>query len=70
MNKNRDPNLTFTEKKLLQLLSQGLTKEEVAQQLKVSKHTADGYLRKVFEKLDVHSTVAAVSESMRNGEIK
>jgi DNA-binding CsgD family transcriptional regulator len=67
---NNTPVLHPTEKKLLEYLSLGLTKEEAAEQLKVSKFTVDAYLRTVFEKLDVHNAVAAVAEAMRRREIE
>ncbi len=70
MNNNHTPILEPLEKKLLELLSFGLTKEEAAEQMKVSKFTVDAYLRSAFEKLDVHTAVAAVAEAMRRGEME
>ena len=62
--------LTQKEKKLLLLLSQGLAKVEVGRQLNMSKYTVDGYVRKIFDKLGVHTTTGVVAEAMRRGEIE
>ena len=61
--------LNPTEKKLLQLLSEGLTKARAAQELNVSRYTVDAHLREIFLKLEVHSTVAAVGKALRKSEI-
>ncbi|MDE3059104.1 MAG: helix-turn-helix transcriptional regulator [Bacteroidota bacterium] len=70
MNNNHTPILDPPEKELLELLSRGLTKEEAAGKLSMSKFTVDSHLRSVFEKLNVHNTVAAVAEAMRRGEME
>jgi DNA-binding CsgD family transcriptional regulator len=40
-----------------QLVAQGLTNREVAEQLFVSPHTVSTHLRRVFSKLDIKSRV-------------
>ncbi len=69
MGNTNDSLLNPGEKKLLLLLSEGLTKTDAAAKMNVSKFTADGHLRNVFEKLGVHTTVAAVAEALRRREI-
>jgi two-component system secretion system response regulator SalR len=64
-----DP-LTRTEKHLLKLLSVGRTKSAAASAMRLSHHTLDGILRRVFQKLQVHSAVEAVARALREGEIE
>ena len=67
---NKDASeLNQTEKKLLLLLSEGIPLESAAGKMNVSRFTADKYLRNVFSKLEVHTTVAAVAKAIREGEI-
>ena len=66
---DRDSVLNPREKRLLELLSDGLTKARAADALHVSKYTVDAHLRDIFVKLDVHSTVAAVGKALRKSEI-
>jgi len=61
--------LNPTEKKLLELLSEGLTKARASEELHISRYTVDAHLREIFLKLDVHSTVAAVGKALRRSEI-
>jgi DNA-binding CsgD family transcriptional regulator len=49
--------LTDGERKVARLVAEGLTNEEVAARLYVSRHTVDFHLRSVYRKLDVHSRV-------------
>jgi DNA-binding CsgD family transcriptional regulator len=62
--------LNIKEKELLQLLSLGLSKNSVAMHLNISKYTVDKHLRNVFEKLNLHSTVAVVAYALRSREIE
>ncbi|MFC7336032.1 response regulator [Haloferula chungangensis] len=55
------------EKEILQLVAQGLTKLQVADELGISPHSVSGYLRRAFDKLHVHSLPAAVSAAIRRG---
>jgi DNA-binding NarL/FixJ family response regulator len=55
------------EKEILQLVAKGMTKQQVADELKISPHSVSGYLRRAFDKLHVHSLPAAVSAAIRRG---
>ncbi|MFT5468080.1 MAG: DNA-binding NarL/FixJ family response regulator [Verrucomicrobiales bacterium] len=63
------PSLTTREGEVLTLLAKGLVKKQIADQLGISFHTVDGYLRQVYEKLEVPNKNAAVAEALRRGLI-
>lgn len=50
---------TPREIEVLQLLSNGLVDKEIAAVLKVSTHTVDFHVRRIFSKMRVHSRVVA-----------
>jgi len=64
--KNRDQQLidTFTlrEQEILYALAKGYQYKEIADQLYISIETVRTYLRKVYEKLQVHSKVEALNK--------
>jgi DNA-binding NarL/FixJ family response regulator len=47
--------LSRREKNILPLILDGLTNEEIANKLHISKYTADGHRCKIYKKLGVHS---------------
>jgi DNA-binding CsgD family transcriptional regulator len=49
--------LTDTERSVTNLVTQGLTNQEAAQRLYMSRHTVGFHLRSIFRKLDVNSRV-------------
>ncbi|MET9915271.1 helix-turn-helix transcriptional regulator [Streptomyces sp. NPDC006476] len=53
-------NLTKTETAVAELVAQGLTNNQVASQLFLSRHTVAFHLRKIFRKLDVTSRMGLV----------
>lgn len=61
--------LTSTEKKILQLLSAGKNRKTVADELYMSERTLSNHLQHIFEKLNVKSTVEAVTKAIRLGYI-
>jgi len=63
----KDYGLTPREKEILQLLVQGHSTKEAAAQLNISYHTADGYIRAVYEKLHVNSRGSAVAKAVKEG---
>ncbi len=52
---------------ILQLVAEGLTKTAIADELGISSHTVSNYVRRIFDKLHVHSLPAAVSAATRRG---
>jgi DNA-binding NarL/FixJ family response regulator len=63
----KDYGLTPREKEILQLLVQGHSTKEAAAHLHLSYHTADGYIREIYEKLQVHTRSGAVSKAVKEG---
>lgn len=59
--------LSNREAEVLQLAAKGLTRQEIADQLKVSMHSVTEYTRRSFDKLHVRNLPAAVSEAIRRG---
>jgi pimeloyl-ACP methyl ester carboxylesterase/DNA-binding CsgD family transcriptional regulator len=57
--------LTPSEREVAVLVSQGLTNGAVAERLRMSRHTVDARLRRVFAKLDVSSRVELTTEYAR-----
>jgi DNA-binding CsgD family transcriptional regulator len=52
---------------VLKYLSQGLSVDAIAEQLCVSPHTVNQYLRGIYRKLSVHSRSMAVHVAVQNG---
>ncbi|MDE5933811.1 MAG: response regulator transcription factor [Lachnospiraceae bacterium] len=61
--------LTDMEKKVLQLVSTGQSRKETADALHISERTLSNHLQHIFEKLDVSSTIQAVTKAIRLGYI-
>lgn len=57
--------LTPGEKKFLEQLAQGFAYKEIADHLGISVHGVRNYIRKIYEKLHVHSKVEAVNKYLR-----
>ena len=57
------------EKRVLQLMSEGLTKKEIALTIHVSVHTVNFHLRRVYEKLNVNTNTGAVARAIRENII-
>jgi DNA-binding CsgD family transcriptional regulator len=49
--------LTDTERKVAEVIAQGLTNAEAAARLFMSPHTVDTHLRHIYQKLDINSRV-------------
>ena len=60
-----DYGLTAREQKILELMTQGMIKKEIADHLSVSYHTVDTYLRNIYSKLHVHTCTGAVSKALK-----
>ncbi|MCP5538439.1 MAG: response regulator transcription factor [Akkermansiaceae bacterium] len=61
--------LNARELEVLQLLSDGLVKKEIAEKLNLSPHGIDKRMRRIYDKLQVHNVAAAVATAVRNGWI-
>jgi len=62
-----EENLSERECEILLLVADGMTKQQIADKLDISSHTVSAHLRRVFDKLHVHSLPAAVSTAIRRG---
>ena len=65
--KQGDYGLSEREKEILQLMTTGLIKKEIADRLALSIHTVDTYLRRIYEKLQVNTRTGAVAKALREG---
>ena len=65
--KQSDYGLSEREKEILQLMTTGLIKKEFADQLTLSIHTVDTYLRRIYEKLEVNTRTGAVAKALKEG---
>lgn len=65
----KDYNLSIREVEILQLLVEGLPKKIIADKLSISYHTVDSHLRKIYEKLKVHSASSAVAKALKENLI-
>jgi DNA-binding NarL/FixJ family response regulator len=59
--------LSAREQSVLELVSRGYLLKEISESLKLSEHTVDTYLRRIYEKLHVHSRAQAAA---RYAELK
>lgn len=65
----RPARLSPRQQDVLRWASEGLTVDEIADHLNISRNTADTHLRLVRERLGVTSTIHAVAEAFRRGLI-
>lgn len=59
---NEEEELSERERQVLGLLSQGHPEKQIADRLKISQHTVHTYIRRIYEKLHVHSHAQAVAK--------
>ncbi len=59
--------LTDCEKQILQLIADGRKRKEIAGTLYISERTLSNHLQHIFEKLDVSSSVEAVTKAIQLG---
>jgi len=64
------PPITNREIEVLELVAEGLTNDQVAQQLKLSRRTVEAHLTHIFTKLNVFSRTEAVLIAQKKGWIK
>jgi DNA-binding NarL/FixJ family response regulator len=65
--KQSDYGLSEREKEILQIMTTGLIKKEIADRLSLSIHTVDTYLRRIYEKLEVNTRTGAVAKALKEG---
>ena len=58
--------LTAREIEVLRLVTQGLTTNQIAEQLMISPRTADAHLRSIYSKLEVTSRAAATRSAIEH----
>ncbi|WP_434533790.1 response regulator [Acinetobacter pragensis] len=59
--------LTFREKEILNLVAQGLSNREIAEQLFVSRYTVESHIKHIYRKLSVTKRTKAVSAARSLG---
>jgi DNA-binding NarL/FixJ family response regulator len=62
---HQDYGLTAREQNILELMTEGLLKKEIADRLSLSYHTVDTHLRNVYAKLHVNTRSGAVAKALR-----
>ena len=55
------PKLAPREQEVLELVARGYLLKEIGDAMKLSQHTVDTYLRRIYEKLHVHSRSQAAA---------
>ncbi|MBL8168381.1 MAG: response regulator transcription factor [Acidobacteria bacterium] len=62
--------LTSREREVLQLIAEGKTNKEIAQDLHLSVYTVDSHRGRIMEKLNLHSAGELIRFAIRNGLIQ
>ena len=63
---HKDYRLSEREIEILKILAEGLSKKQIAEKLFISHHTVDSHIRKIYDKLGVHTSCAAVGYKRKN----
>lgn len=63
------PALTKREKEILQLISEGLTNNQIAEKLFISSLTVDSHRKNLLTKLNVNNTASLIKLAVQNGLI-
>jgi DNA-binding NarL/FixJ family response regulator len=61
------PSLSAQEQSVLSMSAKGYSYDEIARLLKLSPHTVETYVKRIYRKLQVHSKSAAVYEARKLG---
>ena len=59
--------LTAREKEILTLITKGYKRHEIANLLNISNNTVGTHIRRIYEKLSVHSNIEATQEAAQRG---
>jgi DNA-binding NarL/FixJ family response regulator len=62
-----DISLSVKEQQVLRLCALGYTFEEISEQMSLSRHTVETYVRRSYRKLQVHSKTEAVVQARQRG---
>ena len=62
-----DEALSTREAQILQLVADGLSNREIAEQIFLSHHTVEGHIKRIYRKLAVPSRTRAVHEARARG---
>ncbi len=62
-----DSGLSTRQQEVLSLIAKGYSTMEVADLLQISVHTVQGYIKEIYQKLDIHSRAEAATEAARLG---
>lgn len=60
-------NLSPRETEILKLVAEGLTNREIAEQLFISRYTAECHIKRIYKKLAVSSRTKAVNQARQHG---
>jgi DNA-binding NarL/FixJ family response regulator len=63
------PSLSDRELQVIELVTAGLTNEQIAEQLEISKRTVDNHVSNILTKTDTHNRVALVRWALRWGKV-
>lgn len=61
------PDLSPRQQQVLELIAEGMTNKEIAQDLGITERTVKAYAAEVYTKLDVSNRAAAVAEGIKHG---
>jgi len=64
-----EPSVSEREMEIIALVAQGLTNQEIAQALTISKRTVDNHVSNIFTKTGAKNRVALLNWAMDNGKI-
>jgi DNA-binding CsgD family transcriptional regulator len=66
---SREPAISERETEIVELVARGLTNQEIAQVLTISKRTVDNHVSNIFTKTGAKNRVALLNWAMDNGKI-
>ena len=63
----KEPDLTLREREVLQLISEGSTTREIAEQINISIKTVETHRKNIMDKLDLHTVAELTRYAIRHG---
>ena len=66
---SQEPVISERETEIVELVARGLTNQEIAQALTISKRTVDNHVSNIFTKTGAKNRVALLNWAMDNGKI-